>query len=248
MRSQLVRRRIGEEPGFRWRGGEPSRLEGLADAVFGFAITLLVVSLEVPRTFDELAAVFRGFPAFAACFALLLYLWYSHYLFFLRYALADRGTIALNAVLLFLVVFYIYPLKFLFSLLIDALMAAFGWTGGVPRETALREIQGRILFEDMQDLMVIYGAGFLAVSLVFTALYARALARRGELELDPTETHMTREHVHAHGMQAAIAVLSITLALLGHPALSGWSYGLIGPVRGVHAWRMQKQREALARA
>jgi len=29
------------------------RIEGLADAVFGFALTLLVVSLEVPNTFDE---------------------------------------------------------------------------------------------------------------------------------------------------------------------------------------------------
>ena len=33
---------------FRWRSREISRLEGLSDAVFGFAITLLIVSLEVP--------------------------------------------------------------------------------------------------------------------------------------------------------------------------------------------------------
>lgn len=36
---------------FRVRGKEVSRVEGLSDAVFGFAITLLVVSLEVPKTF-----------------------------------------------------------------------------------------------------------------------------------------------------------------------------------------------------
>ena len=38
----------------RLRGREVSRIEGVSYAVFGFEITLLVVSLEVPNTFDEL--------------------------------------------------------------------------------------------------------------------------------------------------------------------------------------------------
>lgn len=39
IRSHLVARRQAEANGFRWRGREVSRLEGLSDAVFGFAIT-----------------------------------------------------------------------------------------------------------------------------------------------------------------------------------------------------------------
>ena len=66
-------------------GGEISRLEGLSDAVFAFAVTLLVVSLEVPETFDELLHVLRGFSAFAVCFAILFWVWHDHYRFFRRY-------------------------------------------------------------------------------------------------------------------------------------------------------------------
>jgi uncharacterized membrane protein len=70
------------EADFNWRGHESTRLEVFSDAVFAFAVTLLVVSLEVPRTFQELMASMRGFLAFGACFAILINLWYHHYRFF----------------------------------------------------------------------------------------------------------------------------------------------------------------------
>ena len=65
LREKLIDRGVGDNKKFRWRSHEVSRTEGLSDAVFGFAITLLVVSLEVPRTFSELMYAMRGFGAFA---------------------------------------------------------------------------------------------------------------------------------------------------------------------------------------
>ena len=59
----LLPRSLREEKNFRWRGGEVSRIEGLSDAVFALSLTLLVVALEVPRTSDELSAIFWQFPA-----------------------------------------------------------------------------------------------------------------------------------------------------------------------------------------
>ena len=54
-RTHLARKRFGGADGFLWRGGEVSRLEGFTDAVFAFAVTLLVESLEVGRALEAAA-------------------------------------------------------------------------------------------------------------------------------------------------------------------------------------------------
>jgi hypothetical protein len=181
MRRRLVEQGFGADRGFRWRGGEISRLEGLSDAVFAFAVTLLVVSLEVPETFDELLKVLRGFFAFAVCFSILFWVWYDHYRFFRRYGLADGLTTTLTGVLLFLVLFYVYPMKFLFSMLFDQML-------GIARADAIRP-------EQVPLLMVVYGAGFIAVQLVFVLLYLRAYRLADTLELDAYERLATRGEI-----------------------------------------------------
>ena len=80
--------------------------------MFAFAVTLLVVSLEVPHNFHDLINVMKGFPAFAICFAMLAQVWYEHSLFFRRYGLQDPYSVFLNCALLFVVLFYVYPLSF----------------------------------------------------------------------------------------------------------------------------------------
>ena len=40
--------RVPFEKNFRWRGGQVSRIEAFADAVFALSLTLLVVSADVP--------------------------------------------------------------------------------------------------------------------------------------------------------------------------------------------------------
>ena len=131
VREHLAAKGTERRDGFRWRGGEISRVEGFSDAVFAFAVTLLVVSLEVPRTFNELAGAMRGFSPFAVCFTLLIVIWREHYVFFRRYGLQDNTTIWLNAALLFVTLFYVYPLKFVFTLVLSGLT-------GAPRKPARR--------------------------------------------------------------------------------------------------------------
>src|ERR1041384_4416441 len=107
IREKLIDKRVGDSMKFRWRSHEISRIEGLSDAVFAFAVTLLVVSLEVPKTFTELMEAMRGFGVFAICFTSLMLVWYEQYIFFRRYNLQDKLTITLNAILIFVVLFYV---------------------------------------------------------------------------------------------------------------------------------------------
>src|SRR5215218_3688918 len=192
LRERLVRRRAGEEEGFSWRGQDVSRIEGFSDAVFAFAVTLLVVSLEVPQTFEELLTAMRGFFAFAVCFALLFSVWHDHYKFFRRYGLRDNVTVYLNATLLFIVLFYVYPLKFLFTMLVDQLLG-FSTVVSPSMNATIEEIEPG----QLPLLLVIFGAGFVAVQLVFVLLYLRAYVLRRALGLDARETSITRQEIQS---------------------------------------------------
>lgn len=142
------------------RTHEISRLEAFSDAVFAFALTLLVVALEVPKSYAELMQLMSGFLSFACCFALLVWIWYEHNLFFRRYGLQDPYTVVLNAGLLFVVLFYVYPLKFMFDAWFARFMPGSG-RGIVP-----------MTFSELAGASAIYGLGFVALSVMFALLYS----------------------------------------------------------------------------
>jgi uncharacterized membrane protein len=194
------------EPDFRWRAGEITRLEGFSDAVFAFAVTLLVVSLEVPHTFAELAGVMKGFVAFGICFAALVLVWKEHSLYFRRYGLQTPYVTFLNCVLLFLILFFVYPLKFLFSFLVGE------FTGG--RLAVYHSAEPQITQNQLPALMSMYGLGLAAVYLVFVLLYAYAYKLRSELELDELESYITKRGVWNHAVMMAIGLFSTLLANL----------------------------------
>jgi uncharacterized membrane protein len=240
VREGLVRRQGGEE-NFRWRGDDVSRIEGFSDAVFAFAVTLLVVSLEVPKTFDELLATMRGFFAFAICFALLLSVWYDHYKFFRRYGLKDAPTRWLNSTLLFLMLLYVYPLKFLFTMLIDE------WLGFGNSEM--------IESSQIPLLMVIYGAGFVAIQLVFFLMYLRAYSLRTALKLDPQELSVTREEIQGFSLNVLVGLVSVAIAALGGVEATSWAglvYLLVFPLQTINSRvlgsRRRRYRDARTKA
>jgi len=180
-------------PHFRNRSESVSRLEGFSDTAFGFAITLLVVSLAVPNRFEQLLQQLSGLPVFAVTFALVATIWYGQFVFFRRYAMSDFVTVVLTLLLLFVVLFYVYPLKFLFNLVFQ--------TGGITFQE-----------RDTPALFLIYGLGFASVSLVLALLYLHAYRKREELGLTEWEVLMTRLSVAGHLSAMTIGLFSAGLA------------------------------------
>lgn len=235
---------FGEEPGFRWRGREVSRLEALSDAVFGFAVTLLVVSLEVPRTFDALLEVMRELPAFAASFAILFWIWHSQYLYFRRYGLHDGVATALHAVLLFVVLFFVYPLKFVFSFVIAL------YTSGDPLVAgADGALVPMVTYEQAPLMMLVYGGGYVAAFLLFALMYLHAWRRRDALGLTEVERFDTLADARTALLSASVGVVSIGIVLLGDApvrlAVAGFAYALIGPVLAVDGAARGRRRKRL---
>ena len=213
-------------------GREVTRLEGFSDAVFGFALTLLVVSLEVPESFPALKQTLSGFLPFAATFAVVSWIWFEHYLFFLHFKVEDNLTVLFNLMLLFVVLFFAYPLKFVLTRLIGA------WTGyGLP--------QGDLGYDaytagDARLLMVAYSGGFVAVFGLLALFYWNALRQRDALGLGALELFDARSGLRRHLLSVAIGLTSIVLALFVPMRLfwmPGFIYFLLGPVQGTNGWR-----------
>jgi uncharacterized membrane protein len=192
---------------FRPRSHDVSRLEGFSDAVFGFAITLLVVSLEVPHTFDDLLETLKGTPAFLVSFFLLFTIWHGQYRWFRRYGLHDAPSLVLNGMLLFLVVLFVYPLKFVSTLLFAP------WMG---LNLSVRRPDGSLVapIQPGQEpaMMIIFGMGYAAVFIVFALLHVHALRRARQLGLDELERVDTHEHLRENLINAASGIVSIVVA------------------------------------
>ena len=205
------------------RRHEVTRLEGFSDAVFGFALTLLVVSVEVPKDYEALIQRMYGFPAFACCFALLVWIWYLHYSFFRQFGLEDRLTIVLNSILLFVVLFFVYPLKFMANLLV-----------GIGRNSF-----GTLTEYDNRFLMVSYSSGVIAVFLVFFLLNVNAYRQRRALGLAPEDLYDIGTALRGHGASTLLGISSVIMAItlpMYLFAIAGLIYTLEGPLQGINGW------------
>ncbi|WP_286830855.1 MULTISPECIES: TMEM175 family protein [Kordiimonas] len=241
MRRHMLTSVDEEMSGIRVRGTHVSRLEGLTDAVIGFAITLLIVSMEVPTSLDELFAMVLGFPAFALTFMLLVFIWYWHYRFFRQFGLNTGKVVWANGVLLFLVLLFVYPLKFLATVVVNYVILS-GWLGlEMPTMVTFRPDQFVLLY-------TLYAGGFSAVFLCFVWFYRIALASADDLELTDVERTHVETHANMFLIVAIIPLLTIGAAFLPiqlAPMWAGWANMLIWPATVIYGRMADRKLKAL---
>lgn len=179
------------DPRFRWRGTEVTRVENLSDIVFALSVGMLVSSTEVPRSFEEVQQFLVGIVPVTAGFVVWLSLWQYHFTFFRRYALIDRTVVLINAILLLLVLFVAYPLRFVFDSLFAwavgavtgdfTLMVELGLSGADPGRSGL--------------IMGYFATGYALIAVLYAVLYIHALTHANRLELNRNERALTKRSI-----------------------------------------------------
>lgn len=226
--------------GIRIRSREISRLEGMTDAALGFAITLLIVSQEVPNGYTKFVDMLWTIPSFAITFLLIMLIWYWHNRFFRRYGLVNGRVVALSSALMFFVLVMVFPLKFMTTALINQLL--FVQTLDLPGAP--------VLITDWAEggltlLHTAFVLGFAAVFLCMAALYAEAYRMRVPLELTLKEEIITRGTVVIFIIVAGIALLTILPSVLLPPwpggPIAGFSLILITPATDLYGKRIKRQ-------
>ena len=196
-----------------------SRIEVFSDAVFAFAATLMVVNFNMDSNLSITKSSATGFLSFFVGFFVLAALWWVHYNFFRRINYMDNGIIALNSVLLFVVLYYVFPLKDLVQ----------SWMG-----------EGVTTKEELANLFVMYGIGFLLIFLCFSLMYYRAFKRSRSTET-VTLLYFYARHFF---ILVLVAVISVILAFFevglqfGFPGLV---YAFLGPLCYSHSKRFFKK-------
>jgi uncharacterized membrane protein len=217
---------IAEEKYFRWRGKEVSRTENLSDIVFAMALTLIVAS-SVPASFAELTGLWREAIAIGLCFAMLLMIWRVHYVFFRRYDLEDGRVMFLNSVLMFLIMVFAYPLKFLASFLVNLFTHGF---------TTNEEIGAVLTLQQAPWLTIIFSCGYASLFVVFALMYAHARKQAEPLGLNPAEVLQTTQMVKINFLRVGVAAIVIVLAYIlpgTWKTMAGWFFMVGGIGLGI---------------
>lgn len=244
LRESIKKHYLGLNKEFRFRGEEPGRLENFSDAVFALAITLLLISTSPPTNFEQIKRFVWDIIPFCLCITLILLIWYEHFIFYFRYGMRSGKVVMLNTLFLVIVLFYVYPLKFLTKLILFPIAYIFN------QEKLLVELKGMISGRDVGELMIIYGLGATSVFIMLMLMYRYALKNADQLELNEIERYDTKSSMHTNLLMALVPLLSTLLAIVFRNSIyagmfSGFAYFLYTPIMFIHGKRVDNGRKKI---
>lgn len=192
---------LDHDPDFRWRGTNVTRIENLSDIVFAIALGMLITGVDAPRTlFDLRVFLINIAPTFLG-FTVLLGLWNAHYTFFRRYGVADRKIIVLNALLIFIVLFMAYPLRFAFDSLVAYLTSLS--TGDYSRAATL----GLRSIRDAAEIITYFSLFYAAAFAVFALMQSHVLRKSGMLMFNAHEFAISKRMHFARWVQCTLCLI-----------------------------------------
>jgi len=193
---------LDHDPDFRWRGTNVTRIENLSDIIFALALGMLISGVDAPRDIVGLREFLWNIFPTALGFTVLLGLWHGHYTFFRRYGVADRTIIFLNAVLIFVVLFMAYPLRFAF----DSLFAF------ITADTAKSVEMGVMTWKVAGEFVAFFSLAYAVAFLIFALMYGHILKKADLLSLNAYEIAITKQTRLTRYVQFSIALFTAGMA------------------------------------
>ena len=190
-------------------------MDNLTDAVFGIAITLLIFNLENPNSFKDLLEFTKTLPATLISISFVMLIWTEHARFFLIYQIEDTLLSILNTLFIALVIFYVYPLRFLTSFLTNLFFQT--------------EISLEIKQSQIPELMIYYGLIAFGLYFMLYLFHRRAWAIRNRYNFNEYELLDLRAQGIRMVLMFSVPLVSIALVMIFksvHVGLAGFIGGL----------------------
>jgi uncharacterized membrane protein len=188
----------------RWDTG---RTEAFSDAVFAFAITLLVLDLQVPES--EFSHLWRGiahqwpsYLGYATSFLTVGGIWLAHHGIFRRVQYANRRVMQVNLLLLLAVAFLPFPTRLVAE--------------------AIRNPDAE------RAAVIFYGGWLLVISLLLSALWASVASDRDLLKPEVSQKEVTAI-ARATTPNLGFYIVVIVLAFIA-PTVAAFGYLVIAIV------------------
>ncbi len=225
-----------KDPKLNYRGESTTRLDNLTDAVFGIAITLLIFNISDVTTLEALLEFAKSFPALLLGIVFLLIIWDEHVSFSKVYSTQNQMVKILNVFFIALVIFYVYPLKFLLNLITSLF---FSNSNQIITES-----------NEIPLLMIYYGLVIFFIYIVIYLFYLSVLKQKDRYSLTNYELLYTKFQAKRITIMYLVPLISIVVttvflkASVGLSALFGGITYFLYPIL-IPVWSNQFKKEKM---